>query len=59
MTIALKRATATLSLFLFLGTLGFAQKIQVTGKVNDASTGEPIPGAAIMVKQGTGGVITH
>ena len=36
----------------------FAQNLTVKGKVTEAATGEPVPGAAIMVKQGTGGVTT-
>ncbi|MBR3074956.1 MAG: SusC/RagA family TonB-linked outer membrane protein, partial [Bacteroidales bacterium] len=30
----------------------------VSGKVTDSSTGEPVPGAAVMVKGGTGGAVT-
>jgi TonB-linked SusC/RagA family outer membrane protein len=58
MNTAIKRAAAFMSLFLFMGTAAFAQKIQVSGTVKDASTGEPVPGAAIMVKAGNGGVIS-
>ena len=35
-----------------------AQEHQVTGKVTDASTGEPVPGAAIIIKGAPGGAIT-
>lgn len=44
--------------FLLAGGSAIAQKLQITGKVTDAATGEPVPGAAIMVVQGNGGVIT-
>ena len=53
-----KTATALVLLLLFTGVSSMAQKIQVSGKVTEASTGEAVPGAAIMIKQGSGGVTT-
>lgn len=58
MKTALRKVAVSLSLLLLVGTAAIAQKLQVSGKVTDASTGEPVPGAAVMVKQGTGGVIS-
>lgn len=53
-----KRAAALATILLLAGTVAWAQKQQVTGRVTEAATGEPVPGAAILVKGGTGGVIT-
>ena len=47
-----------LASFALLGLSAMAQGFQVTGKVTDASNGEPIPGAAVIVKGGSGGVIS-
>ena len=44
-------------LALIIGTAAWAQTITVTGVVNDAS-GEPLPGAAVMVKGTRNGVTT-
>lgn len=53
------KLTAVLAGFLFLsGAVASAQMLRVSGSVTEASTGEPIPGAAVMVKQGSGGTIT-
>lgn len=52
-----KRVVLLASLVLFGGT-AVAQEFQVTGMVTDTSTGEPVPGAAIIVKDGSGGVIS-
>ena len=53
-----KYAATLLTALLLTGGAAWGQKQQVTGKVTEASTGEPVPGAAILVKGGTGGVIT-
>ena len=53
-----KRVAALAAILLLAGTVAWAQKQQVTGRVTEAATGEPVPGAAILVKGGTGGVIT-
>ena len=47
-----------LSFILMLGWPVEAQVLQVSGKVTDSSNGEPVPGAAIMVKGQTNGVIS-
>ena len=44
-------------LALCIGVSAWAQTITVTGVVNDAS-GEPLPGAAVMVKGSRNGVTT-
>ncbi|MBO7603253.1 MAG: TonB-dependent receptor [Bacteroidales bacterium] len=54
----LKRAVPLLSALLLLGAAAWGQTHQVSGKVTDASTGEPVPGAAVLVKGGTGGTVT-
>ena len=48
----------SVAILLLAGVAAFAQNVQVTGQVTDASTGEPVPGAAILVKGGTGGAVT-
>ena len=48
----------SVTFFLVAGIAAFAQNVLVTGKVTDAATGEPVPGAAILVKGGTGGAVT-
>ena len=55
-----KFLTAVLSVFLLLSTGAFVQgqTFRISGKVTDASTGEPVPGAAVLVKGGTGGTVT-
>ncbi len=40
-------------------TIGYAQQKTVTGRVNDADTGEPLPGVTIVVKGTTMGTITN
>ena len=54
---SLKRVLSAAALLL-PGLVAFGQNGQVTGKVTDAATGEPVPGAAILVKGGTGGAVT-
>ena len=54
----LKRVFLASCLLALSGGAAFAQEFTVTGKVTDASTGEPVPGAAIIVKQGSGGVVS-
>ncbi|MCQ2158442.1 MAG: SusC/RagA family TonB-linked outer membrane protein [Bacteroidales bacterium] len=44
-------------LMVFSATLAYSQNIQVKGKVTDASTGEPLPGAAILIKGTPDGVV--
>jgi TonB-linked SusC/RagA family outer membrane protein len=44
--------------FLLISTFGFAQNIEVSGKVNEAATGLPIPGVNVALKNSTGGTIT-
>ena len=53
-----KRVLLLLPLLLIMGTTAWGQKLQVSGKVTEASTGEPVPGAAVIVKGGTGGAVT-
>ena len=53
-----------LKVFLFLlailaHTVGYAQQKTVTGKVTDASSGEPLPGVTIVVKGTTNGTRWH
>jgi iron complex outermembrane recepter protein len=45
-------------LFVFNLQIAFAQKQPITGKVTDANTGQPLPGASVKVKSGQAGVIT-
>ena len=52
-----KKALLALALVL-AGTSAMAQKVSVSGKVTDASTGEPVPGAIIFVKGESGGTAT-
>lgn len=47
-----------LSLFLMVTSGAFAQTVTVKGKVTDAETNEPIPGANVVVKGTTNGTIT-
>lgn len=44
--------------FLLVSTFGFAQNVEVSGKVNEATTGLPIPGVNVAVKNATGGTVT-
>ena len=53
-----RRLVLVLSLLMMLGGVARAQVMQVSGKVTDASNGEPVPGAAILVKGNTNGVIS-
>ena len=53
-----RRLVLLLSFLTLVGGVAGAQDIQVTGKVTDASTGDPVPGAAIMVKGVANGVIS-
>ena len=54
----MKKIKAFISLILLtVSAVSFAQNITVTGKVTDASTGEGLPGAAILVKGGSEGVV--
>ena len=55
---SVKRILATAAALLLMCAPALAQKLQVTGKVTDASTGEPVPGAAILEKGGKAGVIS-
>ena len=48
----MKRIVILLFLFNFLFTISYAQQVEVTGKVTEATTGEPLPGVSI-VKKGT------
>lgn len=43
---------------LLTGLTVWGQQLRVSGKVTEAATGEPIPGAAIMPSHGTGGAIS-
>ena len=53
-----RRLVLLLSFLSLWGGVVNAQDIQVSGKVTDASSGEPVPGAAIMVKGVANGVIS-
>jgi TonB-dependent SusC/RagA subfamily outer membrane receptor len=53
----IRRVVLLLALSASASVAMYAQH-QVSGKVTDASTGEPVPGAAVIVSQGTGGVVT-
>jgi TonB-linked SusC/RagA family outer membrane protein len=44
--------------FLLISTFGFAQNIEVSGKVNEVATGLPIPGVNVTVKNSTVGTVT-
>lgn len=52
------RVLLLVSIFLTMGIAAWGQNVLVTGKVTDASTGEPVPGAAVLVKGGTGGAVS-
>ncbi len=56
------KRTKTLFFFMlfFLGytAFGYAQEINIQGKVTDASTGEPLPGVSILIKGTLSGVAT-
>ena len=54
----MKKIKAFISLILVtVSVASFAQNITVKGKVTDASTGEPLPGAAILVKGSADGAV--
>ena len=44
--------------FLLISTFGFAQNIEVSGKVNEVATGLPMPGVNVTVKNSTTGTVT-
>lgn len=44
--------------FLLISTFGFAQDIEVSGKVNEVATGLPMPGVNVTVKNSTVGTVT-
>lgn len=44
--------------FLLISTFGFAQNIEVSGKVNEMATGLPMPGVNVIVKNSTVGTVT-
>lgn len=48
----MRKLAFVLILFLLTGFASFAQQIKVTGKVTDASNGNPVEGAVIQVKGG-------
>ena len=52
------RAILALAVMLFSGLPLLAQRTSVSGKVTEAQTGEPVPGAAVMVKGTSNGVMT-
>lgn len=54
----MKQTTLTLLLTLLCIQLSFAQGVKITGVVTNANTGETIPGASVIVKGTTIGVIT-
>ena len=58
MRIVLKRAATAVTVFLLVVTAARAQNIKVSGKVTDAATGEPVVGAALLVKGLSAGVMT-
>lgn len=45
-------------ILLLLATIGMAQTVSVRGKVTEAETGDPIPGANVVLKGTTTGIIT-
>lgn len=47
-----------LILFLFVSTFTFGQNVEMSGKVTEAPTGLPLPGATIAVKNGTQQTVT-
>jgi len=58
MRIVLKRAATAVTVFLLVVTAARAQNIKVSGKVTDAATGEPVVGAALLVKGLSAGAMT-
>ena len=58
MKLSFHRFVSLAASILLISGAAWAQKIQVSGKVADASTGEPVPGAAVLEKGGKGGAIT-
>ncbi len=44
--------------FMFVSAFCFAQDVEISGKVNEAATGLPIPGVSITLKNSTGGTTT-
>ncbi|MHA3787188.1 SusC/RagA family TonB-linked outer membrane protein [Flavobacterium hauense] len=44
--------------FLLISTFGFAQNIEVSGKVSEVATGLPMPGVNVTVKNSTVGTVT-
>lgn len=44
--------------FLLISTFGFAQNMEVSGKVNEMATGLPMPGVNVIVKNSTVGTVT-
>lgn len=44
--------------FLLISTFGFAQNMEVSGKVNEVATGLPMPGVNVTVKNSTVGTVT-
>ncbi len=53
-----KRAVTVATIFILTGSATWAQSHHVTGKVTDAATGEPVPGAVLLVRGESGGVAT-
>lgn len=58
MKLSFHRFVSLAASILLISGAAWAQKIQVSGKVTDASTGEPVVGAAVLEKGGKAGVIT-
>lgn len=54
----LTKKVLAISAFLLLGFYAWGQKVHVSGKVTDAATGEPIPGAVLFVRGEAGGTAT-
>ena len=44
--------------FMLASAFCFAQNVEISGQVNEAATGLPIPGVSIIVKNSTGGTTT-
>ena len=44
--------------FMLVSTFCFAQSVEISGTVNEAATGLPIPGVSITIKDSTGGTTT-
>lgn len=57
MKATLKLSVLSVIAFLAMGTSAWAQNIKVSGKVTDASSGEPVPSASVYIKGGTQGVV--